>query len=150
METKQPQVQQTDTPKVEVTVQESDTAPLAKLPPADSSASAQWQEYWDQFVLYLSNLQDYLGVFFVKYQKPLVAVGLIVAAFVSVKVTLAVLEALNDIPLLSPFFELVGIGYSGWFVYRYLLKASSRQELTEELNTLKNQVLGGSSGNVGK
>ncbi|MFB2920547.1 MULTISPECIES: CAAD domain-containing protein [Aerosakkonema] len=150
METKQPQVQQTDTPKVEVTVQGTDTAPLAKLPPADSSANAQWQEYWDQFVLYLSNLQDYLGVFFVKYQKPLVAVGLIVAAFVSVKVTLAVLEALNDIPLLSPFFELVGIGYSGWFVYRYLLKASSRQELTEELNTLKNQVLGGSSGNVGK
>ncbi|PMB41916.1 hypothetical protein CEN47_01910, partial [Fischerella thermalis CCMEE 5319] len=32
--------------------------------------------------------------------------------------------------------------YSAWFVYRYLLKASTRQELTNEIATLKSQVIG--------
>jgi len=49
---------------------------------------------------------------------------------------------LNDIPLVAPTFELIGIGYSAWFVYRYLLKASTRQELTNEIATLKSQVIG--------
>lgn len=68
--------------------------------------------------------------------------GLIVAAIVAVKVLLAVLDSLNDIPLVAPTFELIGIGYSAWFVYRYLLKASTRQELTHEITTLKSQVVG--------
>ena len=55
---------------------------------------------------------------------------------------MAVLDALNDIPLVAPTFELIGIGYSVWFVYRYLLKASTRQELTGEISTLKSQVMG--------
>lgn len=142
MEAKQPIPPKTDTaPKVEITVEQTDTAPLAKLPPAGQSTS-QWQEYLDQFLGYLSQLPDFLGDFVGEYQKPLVTVGLIVGAFVTVKVTLAVLDSLNDIPLLSPFFELVGIGYSGWFVYRYLLRASTRKELGDELQTLKGQFLG--------
>jgi hypothetical protein len=55
---------------------------------------------------------------------------------------LAVLDAINDIPLLSPVFELVGIGYTAWFVYRYLLKVETRKELGEEFKSLKGQVVG--------
>lgn len=138
METKEPQ-QQT-TPTVEVTVDQG--GPIITNTPG-STSSNQVQEYWDIFVSYLAKLPDYLGDFFSTYQKPLITVGLIVGAFVTVKVTLAVLDALDDIPLLSPFFELVGIGYSGWFVYRYLLRASNRKELADEINGLKNQVVGG-------
>lgn len=138
METKEPQEQKT--PTVEVTVDQG--GPIITNTPGTTSTS-QVQEYWDIFVSYLAKLPDYLGDFFSTYQKPLITVGLIVGAFVTVKVTLAVLDALDDIPLLSPFFELVGIGYSGWFVYRYLLRASNRKELAEEINGLKNQVVGG-------
>lgn len=138
METKEPQEQKT--PTVEVTVDQG--GPIITNTPGSTSAS-QVQEYWDIFVSYLAKLPDYLGDFFSTYQKPLITVGLIVGAFVTVKVTLAVLDALDDIPLLSPFFELVGIGYSGWFVYRYLLRASNRKELADEINGLKNQVVGG-------
>lgn len=141
MEAKQPKPPQPETPKVEVTVETVDNAPLATVPPT-SESNSQFQEYVDLVLSYLSKLPDYLGDFFGEYQKPLLTVGLIVAAFVTVKVTLAVLDALNDIPLLSPFFELVGMGYAGWFVYRYLLRASTRKELSEELKGLKNQVLG--------
>jgi len=136
METKETQTQ---TPTVEVTVDQG--GPIISSTPTTSSSS-QAQEYWDIFVSYFAKLPDYLGDFFGTYQKPLITVGLIVGAFVTVKVTLAVLDALDDIPLLSPFFELVGIGYSAWFVYRYLLRASNRKELAEEINALKNQVVG--------
>ena len=141
MEAKEPNPTKSETPKVEVTVEQSDTAPLATISTGSDSPSA-WQEYLDQVLSYLSKLPDYMGDFFSEYQKPLLTVGIIVGAFVTVKVTLAVLDALNDIPLLSPFFELVGIGYSGWFVYRYLLRASTRKELSDELTGLKGQFLG--------
>lgn len=102
----------------------------------------QWQKYGEQISVFLATLPEYLGNFFNQYKQPLVSVGLIVAAVVSVKVLLAVLDSLNDIPLVAPSFELIGIGYSIWFVYRYLLKASTRQELTSEITTLKSQVVG--------
>ena len=102
----------------------------------------QWQKYGEQISGFLATLPEYLGSFFNQYKQPLVSVGLIVAAIVSVKVLLAVLDSLNDIPLVAPTFELIGIGYSAWFVYRYLLKASTRKELTSEITTLKSQVVG--------
>ncbi|HAZ47870.1 MAG TPA: hypothetical protein DDW76_35925 [Cyanobacteria bacterium UBA11369] len=147
MEAKPPKPPQAETPKVEVTVETVDNAPLATVT-STSESNSQFQEYVDLVLSYLSKLPDYLGDFFGEYQKPLLTVGLIVAAFVTVKVTLAVLDALNDIPLLSPFFELVGMGYTGWFVYRYLLRASTRKELSEELKGLKNQVLGNNAPKV--
>jgi hypothetical protein len=44
--------------------------------------------------------------------------------------------------LVAPLFELIGLGYTAWFVYRYLLSAASRQELSQEIQALKNQVFG--------
>jgi len=57
-----------------------------------------------------------------------------------------VLDSINDIPLLAPVFELVGIGYTAWFVYRYLLKVETRKELAQEFNSLKGEVVGQDSG----
>jgi hypothetical protein len=107
----------------------------------------QWQKYGEQISAFLATLPEYLGGFFNQYKRPLVSIGLIVAAVVSVKVLLAVLDSLNDIPLVAPTFELIGIGYSVWFIYRYLLKASTRKELTSEITTLKSQVVGKNSSN---
>ncbi|KAM0050432.1 putative cyanobacterial aminoacyl-tRNA synthetase, CAAD domain, protein CURVATURE THYLAKOID 1 [Helianthus debilis subsp. tardiflorus] len=36
--------------------------------------------------------------------------------------------------------ELVGVGYSGWFVYRYLLFESSRKELTTNIESIKKKI----------
>lgn len=112
-------------------------------PPAPSPSTEQpWQEWVQIASEFLSKLPDYVGDFFSSYQKPLLTVGLIVTAGISVKVTLAVLDAINDIPLLAPVFELVGIGYTVWFVNRYLLKVETRKELGNEFNALKGQVVG--------
>lgn len=37
-------------------------------------------------------------------------------------------------------FELVGLGYSAWFTYRYLLFKSSREELVEDIEALKKKI----------
>ncbi|BAZ07758.1 hypothetical protein NIES3974_44230 [Calothrix sp. NIES-3974] len=102
----------------------------------------QIQKYLDQVSNFLSGLPEYLGSIFNKYKQPLVIIGLIIGAIVTLKVVLAILDALNDIPLVAPTFELIGIGYSAWFVYRYLLKANTRHELTNEIQSLKSQVVG--------
>jgi hypothetical protein len=115
---------------------------ITKLPPPKPSADQAWQEWVQPVSDFLSKLPNYVGGFFESYQRPLITLALILSGVVSVKVTLAVLDAINDIPLLSPVFELVGIGYTVWFVYRYLLKVETRKELLEEFNALKAQVLG--------
>jgi glutamyl-tRNA synthetase len=104
--------------------------------------TGQFQDIKDQVLTILSELPVYLSTFFTEYQKPLITVGLILAGGVSIKVMLGVLGALNDVPLVAPVFELIGMGYTGWFVYRYLLKASTRQELLTEVDSFKEQVVG--------
>lgn len=119
----------------------TDTANLPKLPPA-AEPESQWQQISRQVSQFLEQFPEYLGRFFQDYKQPLTTVGLILAAIVTAKVVLALLDAINDIPLLSPTFELIGIGYAAWFISRYLLKASTRQELADEIQSLKNQFVG--------
>lgn len=119
---------------------EINTEAGGELAPANSKA--QWQEQIKPAVEVFSKLPDYVGQFFADYQQPLLTLLLIIAAIVTVRVTLAVLGAINGIPLLSPIFEIVGLGYTGWFIYRYLLRASTRQELASEFDSLKGQVVG--------
>ena len=118
-----------------------DTTNLPKLPPARELES-QWQAVSRQISQFLEQLPEYLSSFFKDYKQPLTTVALILAAIVTAKIVLAVLNAINDIPLLLPTFELIGIGYATWFIFRYLLKASTRQELAKEIQLLKNQVVG--------
>ncbi|MBD2292668.1 CAAD domain-containing protein [Anabaena sphaerica FACHB-251] len=133
----------TETKSKETTIPDINTqaGSITKLQPPVQSQE-QWLKYGQQISGFLGTLPDYVGNFFNQYKQPLVSIGLVITAIITVKVLLAVLDSLNDIPLVAPTFELIGIGYSAWFVYRYLLKASTRQELTSEITTLKSQVVG--------
>jgi len=122
------------------TQQEISTEAGGELAPTNNQP--QWQQQVQPVVDVISKLPSYVGQFFADYQQPLLVILLFIAAFITVKVTFAVLGAINGIPLLSPIFELVGLGYTGWFIYRYLLRASTRQELLSEFNDLKAQVVG--------
>lgn len=131
--------QETKMPEVEVNNQAGGT--ITKIQPSAQSQE-EWLKYGEQISSFLAALPEYLGTFYNKYKQPLIFAAVFVAAVVAVKVVLAVLDALNDIPLVAPTFELIGIGYSTWFVYRYLLKASTRKELTNEIQGLRSQVVG--------
>ncbi|BAZ25346.1 hypothetical protein NIES4073_62510 [Kalymmatonema gypsitolerans NIES-4073] len=137
----EPEIVETKSPEATVPNINNQTGTITKLQPSVQSQD-QWLKYGEQVSGFLATLPDYVGTFFNRYKQPLITLGLIVAAIVTVRVVLAILDALNDIPLVAPTFELIGIGYSAWFVYRYLLKASNRQELTSEIAALKSQVVG--------
>ncbi|XP_044492329.1 protein CURVATURE THYLAKOID 1A, chloroplastic-like [Mangifera indica] len=63
-------------------------------------------------------------------------------AIVAVWLSSIVVGAINSIPLLPKIMELVGLGYTGWFVYRYLLFKSSRKELATDIEVLKKKIAG--------
>ncbi|MFM6193136.1 MAG: valine--tRNA ligase [Planktothrix sp.] len=90
----------------------------------------------------LLELPDLVEDFLKQYQKPLILTGLFFVAFLTVKCFVAALNAIHEIPLLPSMFELIGMGYSGWFVYHYLLKASQREELGKILQQLKTEFIG--------
>ncbi|MBE9123650.1 glutamate--tRNA ligase [Tychonema sp. LEGE 07199] len=103
---------------------------------------SQTQQIKEQIISILSEFPAYIGSFYEQYKSPLTVVGVILASIVSLKVLLGIVDELNDIPLLAPTFELIGIGYTAWFVYRYLLRSSNRQQLGQEIQALKEQILG--------
>ncbi|AVH72056.1 CAAD domain-containing protein [Nostoc sp. 'Lobaria pulmonaria (5183) cyanobiont'] len=143
METEQQQRESIDASLSQTTLalEGTDTANLPKLPPAPEPES-QWQQISRQISQFLEQLPQYLSDFFQDYKQPLITVGLILTAIVTARLVLALLAAINDIPLLSPLFELVGISYTSWFIFRYLLKASTRQQLADEIQLLKSQFVG--------
>ncbi|HEY9770230.1 MAG TPA: CAAD domain-containing protein [Coleofasciculaceae cyanobacterium] len=139
MESNTPEVIETQ----ETTSFDSESAgAIASTPPKSPPTDSAVQEYLNTGSRFLSQIFDYLKEFVDNNQKSLVNLLLIFLGIIAVKVTLAIISAINDIPLLAPTFELVGLGYTGWFVYRYLLTKSSRQELVQEFESLKTQVVG--------
>ncbi|GFY92349.1 hypothetical protein Acr_08g0007450 [Actinidia rufa] len=63
-------------------------------------------------------------------------------AIVVVWLSSIVIGAVNSVPLLPKIMELVGLGYTGWFVYRYLLFKQSRKELATDIEALKKKIAG--------
>ncbi|XP_006647845.1 protein CURVATURE THYLAKOID 1A, chloroplastic [Oryza brachyantha] len=63
-------------------------------------------------------------------------------AIVAVWLSSVIVGAVNSVPLLPKLMELVGLGYTGWFVYRYLLFKESRKELADDVESLKKRIAG--------
>lgn len=63
-------------------------------------------------------------------------------ALVALWLSSTIVGAINAVPLLPKLMELIGLGYTGWFVYRYLLFKSSRKELVEDIEVLKGKITG--------
>ncbi|MFQ4141097.1 CAAD domain-containing protein [Chlorogloeopsis sp. ULAP02] len=122
-------------------IEGTDTQNLPILPPAQSPEN-QWQQINRIIADFFEKFPEYLEKFFNTYKQPLFSLGWVLVALVSVKVILAMLDAVNDIPLAQPLFELIGIGYASWFTFRYLLKTSTRRELVAEIDLVKKQILG--------
>lgn len=73
-----------------------------------------------------------------KGQVALYAGGTVVALWISN----TVVGAINSVPLVPKLMELVGLTYSAWFTYRYLLFKSSREELLKDIGELSKKISG--------
>lgn len=61
-------------------------------------------------------------------EKP-AAIALTVAGFVAVWASAGLIDAVDSLPVIGDFFELVGLFVTAWFVYRYLIFGPDRAEL---------------------
>ena len=72
--------------------------------------------------------------------------GYVGIAFIGLTILNAVNTAVNAIPVLPNLLELVGLGYTGWFVWRFLLYEDSRAELKEKVDELIGKAKRSASG----
>jgi len=124
--------------KNEIAVPIAATTPAARTikinPPASENRVSS--DIWKQVT---QLWEEYFG----EGKKDNLTLAIIVSAAIPLLIaTSALLDFLNKLPLLPSVFELVGFGYSAWFVYRYLLLANTRKELIDAIAAWKNKVLG--------
>ncbi len=101
-----------------------------------------WQQILKRVYAFLSKLPEPVIKFFNDYRQLIIIIAAGFGAFVSVKVLLAMLGALNEIPLVAPTFELVGIFYAGWLIFRYAPTAEKRKDFQDDFGSLKDRILG--------
>ncbi|MGL5876113.1 MAG: CAAD domain-containing protein [Xenococcaceae cyanobacterium] len=135
MNTEEKQITQTSDDRL--TVNSSSSTSLTT-----SRTASQLLVFGEQLSATLQVLPDYLNNLFQVYKNPLIVIGWAIASIVSLKIVFAVLGAVNDIPLLQPILELIGVICGGWFVVRYLISAENRAELGMLLNSLKEYIFG--------
>jgi uncharacterized membrane protein len=116
------------------------TALSSQSPVNQSLQKGQWIA--NQSSAFVTQFFDSLRRFFQENKQIVSIAALLIGVFIALRILFAVIDTINDILLLPVLFELIGIGYSIWFVNRYLLKTSDRQELSQELQTLKQQIFG--------
>jgi len=63
------------------------------------------------------------------------------AAFVALWILSSVVAAIDSVPLLPKLLELVGTGYSIWFIARYLLFKESRDDLFAKFEDLIQRIV---------
>lgn len=96
----------------------------------------------DKAASFIESLPGYLGQTFGEYRKPLTTIGLFVGLAVGIAIANGILSVINTIPLMPPLLESVGLGYTGWFIWRYLVFDENRQDLLNDYQALKNRILG--------
>ncbi|GAQ91474.1 photosystem I subunit psaP [Klebsormidium nitens] len=77
-----------------------------------------------------------------KQEDKLAIVGLGVSGIVALWASSGLLSSIDRLPVLPGFFEFVGILFTGWFVYRYLLFKPDREELAQLVDETKKKITG--------
>lgn len=113
------------------------TRPL--LPPATETES-DLDKILAQISDLFAELPSHAAWFYREYNFLFVSFGALVATVFALRIGFAVVGAFNSIPLLKEFFQLIGIGYTAWFVNHYLKSKSNRQELAATISSVKKGI----------
>jgi CAAD domains of cyanobacterial aminoacyl-tRNA synthetase len=113
---------------------------------SDRSAS-ELQDLWvpiqmNQPAIFIDDTIASAKAFYNNNRELLKIVGLGILAILAIRLLFAGLNAIDSIPLFTPFLKVVGLVYTVRFVWRYLIREQDRQELVEVFNRTKSEVLG--------
>jgi CAAD domains of cyanobacterial aminoacyl-tRNA synthetase len=126
----------------ETAVESENTAPDTQVEQVSADVDNQVQRISQQVSDFFAELPDKISRFYQEYKLPVISFALLVIAIITLRIGVAIVGTVNDIPFVKPLFELIGMGYTFWFTYRYLLKESTRKELFGELSLMKKQIVG--------
>lgn len=87
-----------------------------------------------------SQIADFWREFSQSSRPFLISFAWVLVTLIALKILSAVVNAVNGIPLMAPLFQLIGVGYAVWFTNRYLLKRSTRQELSQKIKNFTGQA----------
>lgn len=91
----------------------------------------------------LEQIQAQINRFPEQFNQPFLTwIGLAVLGWFFANLLVAFLLTLETFPLLPSFLKLVGVGYTGWFIYRYLLTQDKRKTFRKMLNDKKEELIG--------
>lgn len=116
-----------------------------EVTPADiehsQSSNQQFLQFGDKMSGTIQELFDAVGKFWYAYQLPLIILGVIITVAIFLKISLTILDAINNLPLIQPLLELAGMIYTVWFAWRYLRNGSTRQELSAAISSARQSLL---------
>ena len=103
-------------------------------PEEEATSSSQTNQF-------VNSLTEELTKLVAQNKQLLVVAGIFLCVLVALKMAGAMMATIAEIPFLAPLLKIVGIVYSGWFIYRYLIRASQRQELFGRITAAKENFL---------
>jgi hypothetical protein len=131
----------TETPPVETTTLDTATIEPATTEAA-RSADIAWAEFQANANASFQRAIQATSKFFRENRQLLSTLGWVLLALLGIRVVFAALDAIDDLPLVTPILKLIGLSTVGWFIWRYLLRANNRQELAQMFNRTKADLFG--------
>lgn len=123
-------------------------ARMNRKPSEEYSATRTLQAMKESAIELFAPVSDAITILLRQNKGILVILGWALLAMVGLRILSALLDAINDLPLIPILLELIGIAYIVWFVYRYLMKANTRQELVQQIDQIKQDIVGNKTENT--
>ena len=108
----------------------------------EAARLAAWMRDQAKIHAFFNNPGTYIGQYWQQYKPIFALVGYLILGLIALNLVLTIVGFVVNLPLVGSLLELIGIGYSIWFTNRYLLSAEKRQEFTQQVKQLKEEILG--------
>ena len=102
---------------------------------------------WSRVRSLLEEPLHFLGDFFGDVRRPLLTLLTVFIAVVVLRLAMAVVDTIEGTPLLAGFLQVIGIGFTVWFVPKNLLSAKKRVEFVQGLGYWWREIFGGGQPN---
>ncbi len=120
-------------------IQETATTDAAD---AADAAEEAWASFQVKANAFLAKVTQFTGTFFQQNKQLLSILGWTLLTLLGIRVVFAALDAIDDVPLVTPVLKLIGLATVAWFIWRYLLRANNRQEFAQMFNNAKAELFG--------